>query len=190
VSPQRDASFSSCTQHNDVNAPADSCGRRARRPHFPTGARLADYQAERGRGPAIPRTETRPVGNEIALRCLVDVWAPSRSNPVQPPPTAQRLVVRPLPAAAQSVRHRSAGERRCLLTAPPLGACLLTAERSRAGAARRLGRDLQEDTFPAVDVNLGDRAGPGCRRLRHRSGRAERTGQRRPVESDAFGDTI
>src|SRR5215468_5050895 len=45
---------------------------------------LADHAAVRGRGPGILRTEGHRVGNGITLRCLLDVWAPSRSNPVPP----------------------------------------------------------------------------------------------------------
>src|SRR5258708_1869417 len=42
---------------------------------------LVDHGAGRGRGPGILRTEGRPVGSGFVRRCLLDVWAPSRSNP-------------------------------------------------------------------------------------------------------------
>src|SRR5258708_7297864 len=54
------------------------------RPHQATGAgpsTLVDHGNGPGRGPGILRTEGRPVGSGFVRRCLLDVWAPSRSNP-------------------------------------------------------------------------------------------------------------
>src|SRR5258706_11595428 len=72
---------------NDCAQPAGSGGQGCRGPiariqqQVAGSSTLVDHGAGRGRGPGILRTEGRPVGSGFVRRCLLDVWAPSRSNP-------------------------------------------------------------------------------------------------------------